>query len=317
MLAYGVPRRDEGRPRDVAAGAAAVELDGTHRAPVHVAPQMEVELGSRGGHERAIAFGRGEIGRGRTVLRESRLPAAQRRVVGQADRPDDAADRGRCDQGERDRGGKPFRPNSGLGYQLAADAEAGEQGCGEEGRRPRIDDLGRRQQRLRGRRHDLAGDAGNRGHQQKARYEPEPEDPGRSPIARDEGRPDDGRDADEERQGGRDADEQVQWTTGPIRQQYDTAARGPQDRQTDGQKPQLEKTDAHARSLAARRDGRRPPARPPPANTSTARQYGTAAARRDPGRDPRFEGRLPHLRVSPPKPGSPNAPSLDRKYLDR
>ena len=82
---------------------------------------------------------------------------------------------------------------------------------------------------------------------------PSQKTPADAAIAADQRRPDDRGNADEQRQRRGDPDQQVNRAAGPIGDQHDAAARGPENREGDGEKPHLELADTHEGSLASRR----------------------------------------------------------------
>ena len=227
-------------PGDITAGSTAGEIHGTDGTPVDIAPDGQIERGGRRILKLLVAVGRGEGGVGRTEPRIGRRLVSQGGIVGHADAGEDAADDCGGDQREGEGGGQPSPADPRLGDQLTTDAETGEQAGGQQRHGPWVDDLRGREERLGTAGEHLGRDAGDGWDKEQPRDQAEPEDPRRATVAPDQRRPHYRGDADQQRQQGGDADEQVERTAGPVGDQNDTAARGPEDGEGGGQKPQLE-----------------------------------------------------------------------------
>ncbi len=175
---------------------------------------------------------------------------AQGRIVSQADTGEDAADDRSRHDGERDGCRQTAPSDAHLRYQLAADAEPGKEARSQQGEDPRIDELERRQERLGASRQNLAGHTDDGRDEQQAGHQSQPEHAGRPSIASDKRGPDDRSHGQEEWQRGRHADQQIDGAARPVAEENDATARGPENREGDGEEPKLELADTHAGSLA-------------------------------------------------------------------
>ena len=241
---------DVGEPTVVVAGSPARHLDRAERPEIDIARQVQGQLGGGSHGQRAGAqFGLG-VRVGRPEARGDLRAVAEGDVVGHGGAAEEHARQGGQPGRDQDPADEPAAAHRGLPEDPSREPEPGEQARRGEREQPRVGRLERGQQRLRPERAQLHDESDHRRNEHEQRDDPKPDHGGERAAAVDHRRPDDAEEGDPQRDEGQQAHDDVDRPARSVGQQHKCCRQRPTDDERDGDQPQFEGPDSHARSLA-------------------------------------------------------------------